>query len=179
MTSFAAPRLDFVARRSSGSVGGWLVLALGVAFASVVGIDGFDAREDFAHWQGKTEHWQRLSQQVSRRANSKAGDVDLPQAEAAAKVILRLSVPWSALYRGLEDSADESVSLLSVLPSVEKGEVRLNGEARNFDALGGYLRRLNSNDSFADAQLLGHQVRQGDAQKPIAFSIVARWRRPS
>lgn len=180
MKRFSAPRLDFVARHDSGSASGWLMLAVGVVCASAVAIDGFDARENLAHWQGKTGQWQRLSQQVSRRGSVTAsGDVDLPQAEAAAKVIARLSVPWSALYRGLEDSADDSVSLLSVLPNVEKDEVRLSGEARNFEAVGGYLRRLNGNGAFADARLLGHQVRQGDAQKPIAFSIVARWRRPS
>lgn len=178
----AAPRLDFVAPRDSGSTGGWLLLAAGVVCATAVGIDAFAAREEFVHWQGKTEHWQRLAQQAARRAGGAAGgDVVLlqPQAEAAARAITRLSVPWNALYRSLEDSADDSVSLLSVLPNAEKGEVRLSGEARDFDALGSYLRRLNDSGSFADARLLGHQVRQSDAQKPVVFSIAAQWRRPS
>jgi hypothetical protein len=182
MKQTVAPQFDFAARRGSGSAGGWLLLAVGVVCAAAVGIDGFAVREEVAHWQGKTEYWQRLAQQVGRRGNGVAGgDVALlrPQAEAAAGAITRLSVPWNALYRSLEDSVDDSVSLLSVLTSLEKDEVRLNGEAKDFDALGSYLRRLNDSGSFSDARLLGHQVRQSDAQKPVVFSIAAHWRRPS
>jgi Tfp pilus assembly protein PilN len=104
-----------------------------------------------------------------------AGELQ-PQVEAAAKAVARLAIPWGELYRCLEENADQDVSLLSVQPNPDKGELRLSGEARNFAALRSYLQRLGESGTLTEVRLLNHEPRESDAQKPVVFSLVAVWR---
>jgi Tfp pilus assembly protein PilN len=182
MSRPSALGLDFVARRRSANLAGWLLLLAGVALTGLALLDGQTASDEAAGWVAKTEHWQSLAKH-SGRGSREAVDGDAaalrPQVEAATKAIARLGTPWGDLYRSLEASLDDSVSLLAILPNVEKGEVRLNGEAKDFAALRGYLQRLGASGALTDVRLLGQEVKQSDAQHPIAFAIVATWRRAS
>jgi hypothetical protein len=171
---------DFVVRRRKNSLGGWLLLLVG-AVATGAAILGWQvASDETASWTAKAAQWQGAAKR-NDRGNGQAGAGDeamlRPQVEAAAKAITRLATPWGDLYRCLEDSVDETVSLLAILPNAEKGEVRLNGEAKDFAALRSYLKKLGESGTLTDVRLLRQEVKQSDAQRPIVFSIVAAWRR--
>jgi hypothetical protein len=181
MTRPYALGLDLVARRRRISLAGWLVLAGGLVAVGMATLDWQDARDDAARWSAKSAHWQDMAKRVggSRKTVGDDAAVLRPQVAAAAKAISRLTTPWGALYRSLEGSADDTVSLLAISPNVDKGEVRLSGEAKDFAALRSYLKRLGDSEALADVRLLGQEVKTGDAQRPIVFSIVAAWRRAS
>lgn len=171
--------LDFTARRRIAGAGGWLLLVAGAAFALAVILDWQDAHEETARWEDKAAQWGHTAR---RSGQSGGGGVDgaaealRPQIEAAAKAVTRLAIPWGALYSCLEDNADETVSLLAVLPNADKGEIRLSGEARDFAALRGYLQRLGDSGVLTDVRILSHELRESDAQKPVMFTLVAAWR---
>lgn len=182
MKRLPSPGLDFVARPRAAGPLGWLLLAAGVAVASAVALDWQAADDDAAHWAGQAEHWQSMARRAGgSRTNASAADVAAlqPQVEAAARAVARLGMPWGDLYRSLEESQDETVALLAVMPNAEKGELRLSGEAKDFAALRAYLRRLGASTALADVRLLGQEVKQSDAQHPVVFSIAATWRRPT
>jgi Tfp pilus assembly protein PilN len=172
--------LDFVATRRRTSPIGWLLLVAGAVLMGIVALDWQATRADAAHWSAKTEHWQSLAR---RFGGSKMTDDDAtalrPQVVAATKAVRRLATPWGALYRSLEGSLDDTVSLLSISPNVDKGEVRLNGEAKDFAALRHYLRRLSESEALYDVRLLSQEVKRNDAQHPIVFSVVTAWRQAS
>jgi hypothetical protein len=174
--------LDFVARRPKASLGGWLLLLVGAAVATAATFDWQAASDDTGRWTAQAEHWQSAAKRAGLGSHEAVdGDAAVlrPQIEAAAKAIARLGTPWGELYRSLEASVDDSVSLLAILPNPEKGEVRVNGEAKDFAALRGYLQRLNDSGTLTDVRLLGQEVKQNDAQHPVVFAIVATWRRAS
>lgn len=171
--------LDFVGRRSHVGPSGWLLLLLGLALASTVAIDWTEARDEATRWSAKAARWQSMTKRTGRGRLPIAGDAAAlrPQVEAAAKAVDRLAVPWGELYRSLEGSVDDSVSLLAILPNADKGEVRITGEAKDFPALRAYLQRLGEAGALSDVRLLGQEVKQNDSQHPITFSVVATWRK--
>lgn len=170
--------LDFAARRRIAGAGGWLLLAAGAAFALAALLDWQDAREVTVRWEDKAAQWGHTARRSGQRGGSSDGAAEAlrPQIEAAAKAVTRLAIPWGALYRCLEDNADETVSLLAVLPNADKGELRLSGEAKDFAALRGYLQRLGDSGVLTEVRILSHEIRESDAQKPVMFTLVAAWR---
>lgn len=173
--------LDLLGRRRRGSLIGWLMLLGATVFLVVGALDWQAAREDAARWSAKAGHWQDMAVRLGggRKTGSDEAAVLQPQVVAATKAIRSLVTPWGGLYRSLEGSIDDSVSLLAISPNVNKGEIRLNGEAKDFAALRSYLKRLAESEALSDVRLLGQEVKHGDAQHPIVFSIVATWRKAS
>ena len=172
--------LDFVATGCRVSPIGWLLLMAGGVAVSLAALDWQAAHDDAARWSAKRQHWQEMAKRLGAGKTVSDDSAALrPQITAAAKAVEHLATPWGALWRDLEGSVDDSVSLLAIAPSADKGEVRLAGEAKDFAALRAYLKRLGASAALADVHLLGQEVKQSDPQHPIAFAIVAAWRRPS
>lgn len=181
MNRFPALGLDFVASRRQGDRIGWLLLGTGVITIGIGAIAWLMASGDGAHWAQEAERWNQTARRESsgQVKHRTAPTPPRPQMLAAAKAIDRLATPWGGLYSALEDSLDDTVSLLSIVPSADKGEVRLNGEAKDFPALRAYIRRLSNSEVLSDVRLLRQEVRQNDSQQPIVFSLVATWRQRS
>ncbi|HTZ00180.1 MAG TPA: PilN domain-containing protein [Rhodocyclaceae bacterium] len=167
--------LDFAGPPYPTGSGGWLLLLVGVVCLLAAAFDWQDSRDETSRWQDEAARWQRAAQRAGR-GSAAGATTRRPEVEAAAKALARLTIPWGALYRCLEDKADADVSLLAILPNADKGELRVNGEARDFAALRRYLQRLGESDVLADVRLQSNDVRESDAQKPVVFSIVAAWR---
>jgi len=93
----------------------------------------------------------------------------------ANQVVQQMTLPWDRLFRELEASASKEVALLAVQPDPTSRQVRISGEAKNFKAMLDYSRRLGRTDVLRDVVLLGHEVKAQDPQRPVAFSLMARW----
>lgn len=170
--------LDFVVRHRSNSPLGWSLLVAGTVLVVAAILAWWLASADVSHWQEESAHWQNMAKRAGFGSHVTDGQVAAmqPEIEAAAKAVERLAIPWGELYGNLESSIDETISLLAVLPNAEKGEIRLNGEAKDFAALRGYMKRLNETGMLTDVRLLRQEVKQNDPQRPIVFSIAATWR---
>ncbi len=171
--------LDFVSRQRRTSRFGWSLLGVGVVLVGAIMVVWQSASDQAANWNEKAEHWESKANGGGSYGSQKTGGdavVLQPQVDAAAKAITQLAMPWGELFGSLERTVDETVSLLAILPSPEKGEVRLNGEAKDFAALRSYLKRLSETGNLTDVRLLRQEVKQSDPQRPIVFSIVAIWR---
>jgi Tfp pilus assembly protein PilN len=93
----------------------------------------------------------------------------------ANDILRQLTLPWDALFQTLESTSEKKVALLAIQPDAAKQIVRLSGEAKNFDALLGYIARLESSRVLNHVYLTSHEVRTQDAEKPVRFSLVANW----
>lgn len=150
---------------------GWVLLAIALLVA--VALTG--------HYGRLKEEQQHIRTMLMQQAEQQAptANVDIkvlePQFERAAAVIDHLAFPWDQLFVALESSMNEDVALLSVQPDVAVGIVTLNAEARDWNAMLEYIRRLGQDKFFTDVHLVSHQIQQDDPQRPIRFVLSCAW----
>lgn len=90
-------------------------------------------------------------------------------------VIERKSFSWLGLLEQVEDATPEGIALVSLLPEKRGAELKMEGRARNFAAVRGYLERLEDSRAFADILLLSHHdLAVGETGKGVQFSISCR-----
>jgi Tfp pilus assembly protein PilN len=80
------------------------------------------------------------------------------------------------LFKSIEESAVDSVALLSVQPQPQQHLITLNGEAKSYADVLEYMQRLDSSEAFTRTRLLSHKVKREDPRHPVAFAIAANWR---
>jgi Tfp pilus assembly protein PilN len=93
----------------------------------------------------------------------------------ANEVLRKLSVPWEDLFRAVELSGGNKVTLLALEPEIENRQVKIRGETRDYKALLNYVTRLQSQPVLGSVYLQSHQIQLQDSEKPVRFSIVATW----
>ncbi|SRR6266581_3324546 len=123
----------------------------------------------------------RLSEQQARLdalrpTGSKLEDKDLAgEWSRAMKVAAELNLPWDKLFTTFEANADKPVALLTLEPNAAKREVILTAEAKNFEEMLAFYRRLQQENIFASVALHTHQINQQDRDRPVRFRITAAW----
>lgn len=96
------------------------------------------------------------------------------ESKAMRQAISAIRIDWEALYRGIDQSISEEVSLLAIRPSVTARTVQISGEARDMAAALAFVESLRR-EPLAQVVLLSHQIKQSDPQNPIVFEISATW----
>jgi len=98
------------------------------------------------------------------------------QAKIAEAVVRQLALPWALLIHTLEEAAVKEVAILQLQPEAQQQLLKITAEARNTDAMLEYLRRLAATKALSAVHLLSHQVQTDDPQRPIQFSVQARFK---
>jgi len=93
----------------------------------------------------------------------------------ARDTVERLALPWSKLFAALEAAASDQVALLAIEPDTKSGTVKISGDSKDYLAALGYVLNLSQADTLSHVQLVRHEVRQNDPQRPVSFSISAAW----
>lgn len=121
------------------------------------------------------------AQLESRRAPVARGSTRPLPAEARtelarlSQVVRQLSTPWDALFSSIETSIGENVALLGIQPDAAAARVTISAEARNYGEALWFAQRLSAGDTLAEAFLTGHELRRDGSQRPVRFTISARW----
>ncbi|MCJ7556189.1 MAG: PilN domain-containing protein [Gammaproteobacteria bacterium] len=164
--------LDFGPGRRGTSLAGVLVLMAGIGVAYFT----------FSDYRDSLVESELLEMNIARyesRSNPPGSEKDTVKPAVVAAARARLGTPWSSLFDDLEaagvDSAGE-VALLEIAPDLEKGKVRISGEARTLVAALDYVARLQKAGSVQNPLLERHEVRVADRERPVEFVISATWR---
>lgn len=165
-----ALRLDFVQRAPRWPA--WLLLAVGALLLGDALLERQRLQADLAEQQRRLK-----GPRVVRATPPEA----LPEAtrrevDAARKVLQQLSLPWESLLQAIESAVDGHTALLSIAPDADKGELQLVGEARHFGAVLDFVDRLEKTPALHQVHLLSHAVREDSAERPLQFTLAARWR---
>lgn len=171
-------RLDYQRRQKLLPYGGIAVLVVALAVLAALG-----ARY---YWLGErgdqlAARARAMQPPTPESAAGRGGRADKGMAALALEVrqanqVLReLDVPWDALFLAVEAAGDKDVTLLSMEPDVEKQEAKIVGEAKNMTAVLNYLRQLGKQPVLHDINLQHHQIEQQDPEKPVRFTLLARW----
>ena len=159
---------------------GTILLALGALVSVWVLVEYGDVADEVRRWEGKLEDTKRLA----RRSLPNFAVEDAPSAEQAQElksanaVLDQLAAPWDNLFADIEGAAIADVALLGVQPDPRGRVVNLEGEARDLKALLTFLARLETAPALTDAHLTRHEIRQNDPNRPLVFTIRARWNQP-
>lgn len=171
-----AASLDLSRDRDRVPLWQWLLLAIGALSVFFVTLEFVQLRKATRALE------QRLAEAQQRGpapARARAPDAaTLRDIEAANRIAARLTLPWEALFHEIEVAQTRDVALLAIQPNVARRSVQLDGEARNADATLEYIAALEAQPALANVSLLSHEIRQDDAEKPVRFSIQARWEYP-
>jgi Tfp pilus assembly protein PilN len=68
------------------------------------------------------------------------------------------------------------VALLNVEPEMQKGVIRLGGEAKSYEAILAYMKMLQKRPGLSEVVLQTHQREVQKPGQPTHFLIVARWK---
>ena len=162
--------LDFVRRRPASRWAGRVLLAAALGVAGEMG---------FTYVQ--LEHTVKTNEAIVARAASssharKSAPRVAPEEVAAAReTVQRLGLPWSRLFAALEGAANEHVALLAIEPDTKSGTVTISGDSKDYLSTLTYVLNLSRNDALSHVQLVRHEVKQNDPQRPVSFSISAAW----
>jgi hypothetical protein len=168
--------IDFSRGSEAPSVAGAMLLRLGLVAAVVsaacyVGVSG-----EIDRLEARAENGRPARKLPAPLPESPRDSAELQQEiRIANQVVQQMTLPWDRLFRELEASGSKEVALLAVQPDPASRLVRISGEAKNFKAMLDYSRRLGRTDVLREVVLLGHEVKSQDPQRPVAFSLMARW----
>lgn len=88
------------------------------------------------------------------------------------EIIGRKSFNWMGLLEQLELATPEGIALSSLAPDMKKGDIKIEGRAKNFAQIRLYLDKLENSKVFTSIFLLSHsEVAVGERTKAVQFSI--------
>lgn len=166
--------LDFALESSASRWAGSVLCVLGIAFAADLGLSYVSLLKELAQEEARLIKFSG----GSRDARLVRVSVKLPSAEnyaEARETVRRLSVPWDRLFRALEWAQLDAVALDAIEPDSDTGMVLISGEAQHYLAMLSYVATLRSESSLTEVHLLRHDTRAAGAQRPVLFTVSARW----
>jgi hypothetical protein len=158
--------LDFVRRRRASRWAGRVLLAAALGMAGDLAITYVGLRRDV-----------KANEAIVARAHPRTAPrpVSKDEIALAKDTVERLALPWNRLFAALEAAASDQVALLAIEPDTKSGTVKISGDSKDYLAALTYVLNLSRADSLSHVQLVRHEVKQNDPQRPVAFSISAAW----
>ena len=158
--------LDFVRRTPRSRWAGRVLLAVALGVAG-------DMAFTFAQLQRAVKANEAVVARAQPRKATPAVSND--ELALARDTVERLGLPWTKLFAALESAATDQVALLAIEPDTKTGTVKISGDSKDYLAALGYVLNLSQAETLSNVQLVRHEVKQNDPQRPVAFSISAAW----
>jgi hypothetical protein len=172
-----ALRLDFLTEKPRTASTGLVVLFAGLAALAAVLVEYRAVSAETAALESHIADFRRMTRRELPPIREAAidGKTLAQEIRQANLVLAQLNLPWDALFREMEGAALEGITLLAIQPEPGAGQVRIAGEAKNYDTALAYVAKVESSDRFANVFLTSHQVRANAPQRPVVFELLADW----
>jgi hypothetical protein len=162
-----------------GAPAAWVGAALliaGVAGALVVAAEYLALDEKVAKAQSSLRDAGRGARKKPVLARQKADPQKVAlEFQQAREVMTRLQLPWNDLFGSIESARKSNVALLSIESEHDKRRVKIYAEAKDLDAMVGYLGYLRQRPALAEVYLESHELQVKDPQRPVRFVLSASW----
>ena len=158
--------LDFIRRAPRSRWAGRVLLAVALGIAGEMGTT-------FVQLESAVNSNEALVARAQPHKPIKP--VSAEEAALARDTVERLGLPWTKLFAALEAAANDQVALLAIEPDTNSGTVKISGDSKDYLAALAYVLNLSQADALSHVQLVRHEVKQNDPQRPVAFSISAAW----
>jgi hypothetical protein len=97
------------------------------------------------------------------------------QVKNAEAVVRQLTLPWAAIIHTIEEVATDDVAILQLQPEAQQRLLRITAEARDQESMLAEVRRRAGAKTLFNVHLVNHRVQLDDPQRPIQFSVQARF----
>jgi Fimbrial assembly protein (PilN) len=163
-------QLDFLRRpETENRRAGWMLLAAGVFMAAEMGY----SCERLTHERVSLTH-EMTAAHISMGVTHEERFSD-KELDAAHDALSRLHTPWEDFFTGLESISNKRVAVLSVIPDMQTGILRVSGVARDNAALLTLLGELRRTKPFSEVYLASQETSPDDRQRLLRFVIRMRW----
>ncbi len=151
----------------------WLLLVAGI----VLCVSGGLAYARLSQQQQQLQTQQRLQDERRAQAPVKAAQAAIPpdQATAVNGAVMQLNLPWRDLHEAIEQGTPATIALLSLDPDPAARTLRIVAEARNSDAMLGFVEMLKQQPFFTSAVLVKHEVNEQDPNQSLRFQVDVAW----
>lgn len=174
----SAVHLDYQRAPGSFPWAGLVLLALALVLLIWIGNDYLSLTRQAERLEAKVV---QIAQAHPRQRQEKLTAAEVrdraQEVKRANEVLRRLTMPWEQLFQAVESSSGKEVALLMIDPDMEKGVVKISGEAKNLAAALEYIQRLEQKEVFGTVYLQSHQIQWQDPEKPVRFSLFGMLRR--
>jgi hypothetical protein len=113
---------------------------------------------------------------LARAPAAPAGRASKEEVALARDTVERLAMPWGSLFGALESAASEQIALLGVEPDPKAGKVLISGEGKDYLAALTYVLNLSRSAALSGVQLVRHETKSDDPQRPVSFAVSAKWK---
>jgi len=154
-----------------------LLLCVASVLCADAWIELRDHNTRLADLQLQMSHAQRRADRLattSREAARREAALPAEQSKALQQAVAAIHLDWEALYRQIDQSTREDIALLAITPNAAAKSLQLSGEARNLQAVLGFVDALRQ-QPLSRVSLLSHKIKFDDPQHPIIFEIAATW----
>lgn len=156
--------------------GGVLALIIGIGLFGFAWLSYFDLYTKQIIVNEQLQTLQQAEQEDERVSSTHMRSQIKPdQIMAIRSSVYEIFIPWNDLFDALEDSNIKNVVLLGLQPDSNKRQVVITGEANNYLSVIAYVDQLARQPVFSEVYLKKHAVKETDIDKPVSFSIFARW----
>ena len=173
----AAPILTLDFKRAAflrRSIGAWLLLC--GACAGIAAALAFAAADQaLLQVKQQTAHLRQESAPRTVQESTMDGTQLAAEIQHANDIIRQLNLPWDTLFLALESAANKQVALLSIQPDSSKQLIHISGEARSLEDMLAYIAQLRGQETLAQITLTSHEIKLQDPDKPVRFSLSAKW----
>ncbi|AXW62086.1 hypothetical protein CJO94_09110 [Ralstonia solanacearum] len=170
--------IDFARPRRGPTTAGMLLVIVAAVLSLLAGN---------ALWHAYRGNDRARAELASVASSVPAGKrVDKPEPTALEKrmakesrtVLSALTVPWQDLLAIVEGYREHDVALIGIDQTPAQGQIRITAEAKDFDALIGYLKYLQESRLLREAVLNTHLIETTVPGVPVRFQVTAVWRKP-
>jgi hypothetical protein len=161
-------QIDFMRSRARWPWAGPMLLAVAAIFAG-------DVAFSYSKLVEVKKQNEATLAKLDPRSLRPAKKASPDEVAVAKETVQRLSTPWTNLLSALEAAASEQVALLSIEPDPKAGTVLISGDSKDYLAALTYVLNLSRAETLSRVQLVKHEVRQNEPQKPVGFSVSAAW----
>lgn len=129
--------------------------------------------DDLSLQVGKARHG--VERRTDRPAVA-AQDKLTPNVIAATnRAIAALNLPWREILEVFEAKTLANVALLALEPDSQKRLLRITAEAKAPEDMADFLEMLAAEPRFPEVTLTRHEINEQDPNRPIRFTMEARW----
>ena len=170
--------IDFAKRRTGPAAAGLVLLIAAALLMSLAGS---------ALWRAYRQNDRARAELAASAGSGPARKHAVPlepsalakqAAKDSSKVLSEQTVPWQDLLAIVEGYREHDVALIGIDQTPAQGQIRITAEAKDFDALIGYLKYLQQSTLLREAVLNTHLIETTVPGVPVRFQVTAVWRKP-